>query len=368
MSVSLKVGNLWRVIRDIDIEAIRRSARGRFELLIVSDDETDARRLHALVSPGGDVTPHPWVVVADVARVMSRETRPAAAILLSKTHELSVALAGARQTLHLDHIPIATIVVGDSTPLVPRGGERARVAVGAIDAGSLGAIGNAVVDTFPPDLRLALAVQLPAFQPAVFDVLIDETARANASFALTMGLAEVVPVLTAPLNLGDMVILTKNQLIMCYRLALAAGRDGHPRRMVAEILGVLGGGLLFRQAARQLVGLIPVVGLVPKVALAYGGTWAIGRGMVMWATEGREMTTESLRRFTREGLARGKQVAEGMLARSRSAQAGHEGDSARPGAGPDVHPVVGAHGRWERLKGYLPALGRRERRSRHGLS
>jgi uncharacterized protein (DUF697 family) len=364
MAVSLKVANLWRVIRDIDIEAIRQSARGRFELLIVSEDETEAHRLHALVSPGGDVTPHPWVVVADASRVMSdtRAKKAAAALVLSKTHELSVALASARQTLQVDHIPIVTIVVGDSTLVAPRGGERARVAVDALETRSLGAIGNAVVDALPPDLRLALAVQLPAFQPAVFDVLIEETARANASFALTMGLAEVVPVLTAPLNLGDMIILTKNQLIMCYRLALAAGRDGHPRRMVAEILGVLGGGLLFRQAARQLVGLIPVAGLVPKVAIAYGGTWAIGRGMVVWATEGREVTADSLRRFMREGLARGKQVAEGMVTRSRSAESGHEESGAAMGAAP-VHRVSGTPRRWERLKGYLPALGRREHRS-----
>ncbi|MGH9158562.1 MAG: hypothetical protein ACRD2X_01040, partial [Vicinamibacteraceae bacterium] len=214
---------------------------------------------------------------------------------------------------------------------------------------------------WPRDLRLALAVQLPAFQPAVFDILIEETARANASFALTMGLAEVVPVLTAPLNLGDMIILTKNQLIMCYRLALAAGRDGHPRRMVAEILGVLGGGLLFRQAARQLVGLIPVVGLVPKVAIAYGGTWAIGRGMVVWATEGREITSESLRRFMREGLTRGRHVAEGMLARSRSTTPGQEEDSGTIEAGAQIEGGSGAARRWDRLKGYLPALGRRER-------
>jgi hypothetical protein len=45
---------------------------------------------------------------------------------------------------------------------------------------------------------------------------------------------------------------------------------------------MLGGGLVFRQLARQLVGLIPVVGIVPKVAVAYGGTCMIGRAVVLW--------------------------------------------------------------------------------------
>ena len=35
-----------------------------------------------------------------------------------------------------------------------------------------------------------------------------------------------MPVLNAPLNLADVVVLTKNQLLMSYRVALAAGKRG----------------------------------------------------------------------------------------------------------------------------------------------
>ena len=86
------------------------------------------------------------------------------------------------------------------------------------------------------------------------------------------------------MTIGDVVVLTKNQLVMSYKIALAAGRSGRPRDLVGEIIGVLGGGLLFRQVARQLIGLVPVIGIVPKVAVAYGGTWAIGRAVTLWAT------------------------------------------------------------------------------------
>jgi uncharacterized protein (DUF697 family) len=148
---------------------------------------------------------------------------------------------------------------------------------------------------------------------AFFTRLIDRTARANASFALTTGLAETIPVLTAPLNLGDMVVLTKNQLMMCYRIALMAGRDDEPKAMMSEIIGVLGSGVLFRQVARQLVGLIPIAGLLPKVAIAYAGTYAIGRAMVGWTTEGRQITVDTVSSYTREGLVRGRALAEHLV-------------------------------------------------------
>ena len=135
--------------------------------------------------------------------------------------------------------------------------------------------------------QLALASQLPLLRPAIVARIIERTARANASFAFTTGLAETVPVLSAPLNLGDIVVLTKNQVMMCYRIALASGRDGEPRALIGEILGVLGGGCCSAQAARQLVGLIPFIGILPKVAVAYAGTYAIGRATSAWLTDGR---------------------------------------------------------------------------------
>ena len=42
--------------------------------------------------------------------------------------------------------------------------------------------------------------------------------------------------------------------------------------------------------ARQLVGLRPVIGLVPKVAVAYGGTWAIGKAVGRLGDGGRRLT------------------------------------------------------------------------------
>jgi uncharacterized protein (DUF697 family) len=169
----------------------------------------------------------------------------------------------------------------------------------------------------PAGLRLGLGRQLPALRTLVFVELIDETARANASYAFASGIAEIIPVVNIPMNIGDVVILTKNQLVMSYKIALVAGKSGTPRNLIGEILGVLGGGLLFRQVARQLIGLIPVVGVAPKVAVAYGGTWAIGKAVVLWATAGQVLTRESVGQFLDEGLKRGRKAARALVSRRR---------------------------------------------------
>jgi uncharacterized protein (DUF697 family) len=230
-----------------------------------------------------------------------------------------------------------TLVVGTTGPgaSARQLGEDVRVAVAAWDAGAVDPIAASLLSLYDDDRRLALARQFIPLRRPLFERLITETAAANASFALTTGLAEAVPILTAPLNLGDIVILTKNQLLLGYRIVLAAGRTGEPRALIAEIAGVLGSGFLFRQAARQLVGLIPIAGIVPKVAIAYSGTWAIGRAIVLWVTEGREVTAGSVQRMTREGLDRGRALAEAMVRDARSS-----GGRTRS--------------RWHRLRKYLP--------------
>jgi uncharacterized protein (DUF697 family) len=336
----LKLANLWRVLRDVDLASVRATARARFSLALVSETGDDAVRLRALLS-GPLAQPHPWLqstAAHDVPPVLV--DHPYAALVISREADLSPSLHQAVQRFAAAAVPVLTIVVGDTAPnaAVVRAGERTRVAILALDSESLDAIATALIDIVDVDQRIALAAQLPPLRPTVYSRTIDETARANASFALTTGVAEVIPLLNAPLNLGDMVVLTKNQLMMCYRIALASGRDAEPRALMTEILGVLGGGVLFRQAARGLVGLIPVIGVVPKVAIAYAGTHAIGRAMVLWTVDGRQVTSDLVAKYSRESLEKGRALAE-RLTRDKG------------GAAPRK--------RLDRLRRYLPSVGRR---------
>ena len=216
-------------------------------------------------------------------------------------------------------MPVVSILVGtERTSAATHEGEWGRASVDELDADAAEAVAAVLLPAVNREAHVALARAFPPLRHAVSMGLVEETAKANASYAFTTGLAESVPLLTAPLAVGDMVILTKNQLLMSYRIALAYGRDGSPRALIGEIVGVLGGGLLLRQAARQLVGLIPVLGLLPKVAVAFGGTWAVGRAMMAWAGEGREVAASTLKSYSREGLTRGKIVARALYDRSRA--------------------------------------------------
>ncbi len=326
MANPLKLSSLWRVVREVDLEALRVAARARFTIVLVSETGDDAARLQQLLShgsPDAAGAPHPWLEVAAATdeALATVNTTPWCAVLVTRDAGLGPGLRAAGNRFANAGVPVVTVLIGDTSHVgkVLRHGERARVALAALDAHAIEHITATLISVLSDDQQIALAAHLPPLRAVVFAQTIERTARANASFAMTTGLAETIPILTAPLNLGDIVVLTKNQLMMCYRIALASGRDDEPRKMMTEIIGVIGGGVLFRQIARQLVGLIPVAGLLPKVAIAYAGTYAIGRAMAAWTTEGRQITVETVARYSREGLERGRALAEHLVEDDASA-------------------------------------------------
>jgi uncharacterized protein (DUF697 family) len=271
-------------------------------------------------------------VAAAAPDVSPGSNRPIAIIFVTRTLDLSPAMTNVRNAFRSAAVPTLTVVVGATGPVAsaPRVGEDARVAVTAIDESATVPVGSALLGLFSDDRRVALARTLPPLRAPLFQILTQETAQANAGFALTTGLAETVPVLSAPVVLGDVVILTKNQVLLGYRIVLAAGRNDAPRKLVAEVLAVLGGGLLFRQIARELVGVVPVAGLPLKVAVAYSGTWAIGKAMAIWVTEGRRVTSDTIRSLTAEGFDRGRAAAKRLLAaRGDGRQVSPDDDASR---------------------------------------
>jgi uncharacterized protein (DUF697 family) len=316
MSPLPKLPDLWRVLREADLEAIRRDANRPFAVLVAAEALEDARRLAALLGGDGQAV-HPWLTPAAPASIEPR--RWDAALVLSRAADLASPLAMLRETLVAEQVPVAVAVLGASAgpDLLARPGEVARTGLAALDAAGAAAAGRVLLAAAGPGLRLALARQLPPLRPAAFQELIEETAKANAVYALTAGIAEAAPILNVPLNLADVVVLTKNQLVMSYKIALGAGKSGSARDLIGEVVGVVGSGFLFRQGARQLVGLIPIAGIVPKVAVAYAGTWAIGRAVAAWASEGRKLSADSVRGFYREARVRGRQMAQTLVKEAR---------------------------------------------------
>ena len=117
---------------------------------------------------------------------------------------------------------------------------------------------------------------------------------------------------------ADTVILTKNQALLVYRLALAHGAPAEFQRRMIEITPVIGGAVVWRQVAGGLVGLIPGYGILPKTAVAYAGTYITGRAAELWYQRG-AVGKDDLRRIRAEATAMAKAVAAQMMARARSA-------------------------------------------------
>jgi uncharacterized protein (DUF697 family) len=164
-----------------------------------------------------------------------------------------------------------------------------------------------------PDQLLTLGRNLPLARVAVAHQLINDACFANAAYSLSTGLAEIVPVFDVPLNITDMLVLTKAQAFLVYKLGLALGLSTQWQDYVTEFGGVLGGGFLWRQLARQLVGLIPVWGLAPKVAVSYAGTYVVGHVVLQWYLTGRQLTRQQMRQLYGQAFAHGKQLAEKLF-------------------------------------------------------
>jgi uncharacterized protein (DUF697 family) len=316
-----RLPDMWRILKEADLRKIRDEAERPFQLLLAADDVADAERLGLVLSRPEDAR-HPWLLAADPvqARQAALSQPLDLAVLVTPTVELSPALGIAAHVLQQSRVPVVVVVVGrgGSRASLVRPGEVARAAVGALDASAAPAVARALLSGASPALRLALARHLVPLREPFFGELIEETARANAMYALTTGIAEVVPVLDVPLNVADIVVLTKSQLVMSYRIALASGKRGTARELVGEVLGVIGGGFLLRQSARQLVGLVPVVGIVPKVAVAYAGTLAIGKAVVAWAAYGKALEPAAVKQLYRQALSRARDVAQTLAAQARS--------------------------------------------------
>ncbi len=310
LSRPLRAARLLSLVREVDLGAIKDEADRRFTLSLAGDADLTTVLADLLSAAPGRSGAHPYLVQSPKG-----DTRASADLELNVVRGLNTPTSSPhpqRRTLTV------CIAETDAAPQVgaelPHPGESGRVVLRDLSAQSVQRdLVPEILRALSPELRLAVGKQLPVFRPAVIRGLVEEAARANALYAVSTGVAEIVPILNVPLNVADTLVLSKNQLVMAYKVALAAGRTGRPQELMVEIIGVLGSGLLFRQVARGLVGLIPVWGIVPKVAVAYAGTQVIGTAAAVWATEGKTVSAAEVKELYAGALARGREVAERLL-------------------------------------------------------
>ena len=156
-----------------------------------------------------------------------------------------------------------------------------------------------------PERATAFGRALPSFRTAAVKQLINETSAANAQFSLVSNIPAVLPVIGNIAAAGaDFIVLTKNQVMMLYKLAAVHGRDLHNQRgILQEVLPVVGAGLFWRTIAREASALLPfAAGTIPKVVIAYVGTMVVGRAAEFYYRTGLKPTREQMEQFTRQSM------------------------------------------------------------------
>lgn len=164
-----------------------------------------------------------------------------------------------------------------------------------------------------PHLALPLGRRLAAVRDPAADCLIADTARVNAEFAVVSSLPALVPVVGTLTSMGtDMVVLTKNQVMLLLKLALIYQRPVDNRlQVLTEIAPIVGGAFFWRAAARSLIAMVPgPFALAPRAAVAYVGTYVTGKAGQYYYRKGLRPSTEILDSFRDEAI---RQISEASL-------------------------------------------------------
>jgi uncharacterized protein (DUF697 family) len=162
---------------------------------------------------------------------------------------------------------------------------------------------------------LGLGRDFPLFRIAIARQLISDTNLSNASYAFATGLGEIVPLFSIPLTVTDMIVLTKDQAFLAYKLGLTFGFSTRWQDYMAEFSGVLGTGFVFRQIARTLIGLVPGFGIIPKVGVAYAGTAVVGNAILNWYLTGRHISKGQVSALYEQTYTSGKNIIHIMRPR-----------------------------------------------------
>lgn len=168
------------------------------------------------------------------------------------------------------------------------------------------------------EFSLPLARQFPAFRKRAIGGIIHAVARENALFAIATSLPNVIPnLIELPWIFGefasDTAFLTANQVRMAFLIAAACGKDPGFADQKAEIVPIVAGAFGWRALARELVSHIPLGGgLIPKGAIAYAGTYAVGKGLEYFHQMDRPFSKSQRKAAFRQSLDRGREVVESL--------------------------------------------------------
>lgn len=320
-----RLGDFWNVLREVDPETVIREALQPVRIVVCGSPGTGKRTLASDLLAGSEGQAENVVDVYDMPDDVALAL-PAADLYLYVADRAP----DATQRSHVQQLQrrsgILIYVVNDFVEREPDKVEALRESAAATlglprsrvlwsDALDRRKVAETLVPALvraAPDLALPLGRRLPVFRPAASDYLVRETARVNAEFALLSSLPALVPVVGGLTAAGaDMIILTKNQVMLMLKLAVLNRRSIDNRlQVLSEVLPVVGAGFFWRSAARTLITFLPgPLGIAPRGAVAYVGTFVAGKAGEYYYQWGRRPSPELLDRFRREAVGQLETVA-----------------------------------------------------------
>jgi uncharacterized protein (DUF697 family) len=306
------IGNItqfWRLTRELDFNSLRDAFERPVTLCVLGSDQPIADRVARLIEPdpdAGDV----------VAGVLGAGRQHADAYIAAIAGPLE---SDARRTL-------SDLSVGDAPLLVVQAEDGAGMLVLGVPQDRIITLGRTDADveirqrlfralvTAAPEVMMSLGRRHPLLREPVAEHLIRDTSRVNAQFAAISSLPANLPLLGGLVgDMADVLVLTKNQVLLLFKLGGLYGRDLElGRQMLIEVAPVVGGAFVWRSTARALVGLLPsLLGLVPKTLVAYTGTFVVGQSARYYFRFGRRPPPEIVRDLRIEAV----RLAQATLSR-----------------------------------------------------
>jgi uncharacterized protein (DUF697 family) len=101
-----------------------------------------------------------------------------------------------------------------------------------------------------------------------------------------------------------MIVLTKNQLLMAIKLAAIHGKPlGDKKAILRDLMPVIGSGFLWRSLAREGTAFLPfAAGTLPRVAIAFAGTYATGRAVDGYYRFGKKPSKDQVSAYYKQAL------------------------------------------------------------------
>jgi uncharacterized protein (DUF697 family) len=305
------IGNItqfWNLTRELDVNGLRESFERTVRLRVLGSDLSIANRVARLIEPDPQANNE---VTAGVLGELSREH--ADAYIVAIGGPLEVDARRALSDLSVSEIPLVLAQTEDSAGMLVLGIPTDRlVTLGQTEADEevRDRLFRALV-LAAPEVMLSAGRRHPLLREPVAEHLIRDTSRVNAQFAALSSLPANIPLVGGIMgDMADMLVLTKNQVLLLFKLAGLYGRDLQlGRQLIVEVMPVVGGAFVWRTTARALVGLLPsLLGLVPKTIVAYTGTYIVGQTARYYYRFGRKPPPNVMRELRQEAARLARQT------------------------------------------------------------